>query len=373
MASCRQVRPVSEQRQGRRRLILDIAGRRSIWCRLCRLFSMMFGRRRRHRASDRSGVPRPPAGEHPFTIVRNGYSTTEVAAFLTEISSDTTVLRPQDLRRVAFRVDRRGYDKAEVLAYLTRVAAELEAELETARSKLRRKRLANIDPALVEAEPIGAPSPTGAVLAPDPQKASQEEPDIEIFTVQRPGRPGGPSPAPATDLFAVERPAAPAEPSAQVHEASEQIAALLRESHDHALRLRTQAEADVRSTIDAAQAEVDQRRRSQMRELDEQRHQAELEAHRRVSTAQIEADTIRAAAQAVLTQARAEIEAVKALAQHNMAEIEEARSRAISDSRQMLALGRGMLQSVVDLDRMCALRLRESDERVRELLGGGAI
>lgn len=324
------------------------------------MITMLFGRRRRGPTSSKNGVPRPVAGAHPFTIVRNGYSTTEVAAFLTEISSNTTVLRPQDLRRVTFSVARRGYDKAEVLAYLNRVTAELEAELAAARAELRRKRLANIDPSLADA--------VSADTIERPDVAPEAEPPIEVFEVQRPGDPGPESPDPTVEVFEVERPTPQPPPAPTVREASDQIAELLRESHDHAVRLRSQAEADVRSTVDAARAEIDQRRRDQMRELDEMRHQAELDSRRLVAEARLEAESVRAAAQAVLTQARAEIEAVKALASHNLAEIEAARAEAINDSRQMLSLGRGMLQSVIDLDRRCASRLAQSDKRVRELL-----
>jgi len=338
---------------------------------------MLFGRRRRGRTSNKNGVPRPAAGAHPFTIVRNGYSTSEVAAFLTEISSDTSVLRPQDLKRVSFQVARRGYDKAEVLAYLDRVGAELEAELADARANLRRKRLANIDPSLIDTSdvddrpdhnPVRPPMPSGIRHA---EVESDAGPDVEIFEVERPTAPRPSAPEPDVEVFEVERPPeeAPAAPS--VKAASDQIAELLRESHNHAIRLRSQAEADVRSTVDAAQAEVDQRRRDQLRELDEQRHQAETEAMRIVAAARMEADKMKAAAQAVLTQATAEINAVKALAAHNMAEIEAARDQAISDSREMLTLGRGMLQSVVDLDRRCATRLEQSEQRVGELLDGG--
>jgi len=321
---------------------------------------MLFGRRRRVRDSNQTGVPRPTPGEHPFTIVRNGYSTADVAAFLAEISADTSVLRPQDLRRASFQVTRRGYDKAEVLAYLTRVGAELEAELAEARAKLRQRRLANIDPLLAEASAADAAheineSPPPLASRPVSTGKPVADPGIEIFTVDR-------SDPTAAGL---------AEPT--VREASDQIAELLRESHNHAVRLRSQAEADVRSTVDAAQAEVDQRRRHQMRELDEQRHLAEMEARRLVAAAQSEADAMKTAAQAVLTQAKAEIQAVKALARHNMAEIEAARAHALRDSREMLALGRGMLQSVVDLDHRCAERLARSDETVRQLLNDSTI
>jgi len=340
---------------------------------------MLFGRHRRGRTSVENGIPRPTAGAHPFTIVRNGYSTNEVAAFLTEMSSDTSVLRPQDLKRITFQVARRGYDKAEVLAYLNRVTAELEAELTEARSKLRRKRLANIDPSLVDTfesdgltDHAHAPRRTQAI-SPGYSGPADTEPDIEVFEVERPNAPLSPSTESAAEMFEVKRPAQEAPPAPTVREASDQIADLLRESHDHAIRLRSQAEADVRSTVDAAQAEIDQRRRNQVRELGEQRHRAEMEAMQLVSAAQMEADTVKAAAQAVLTQAKAEIDAVKALAAHNLVEIEAARARTINDSREMLSLGRGMLQSVVDIDQRCAARLEQSDDRVRELLGDGAI
>jgi len=163
------------------------------------------------------------------------------------------------------------------------------------------------------------------------------------------------------DLFEVEHPPVEAPAAPSVEAASNQIAELLRESHNHAIRLRSQAEADVRSAVDAAQAEVDQRRRDQLRELDEQRHQAEMEAMQLVAAARIEADKMKAAAKAVLTQATAEINAVKALAAHNMAEIEAARDQTIRDSREMMTLGRGMLRSVVDLDRRCAAELAQSE------------
>jgi len=345
---------------------------------------MLFGRRRRVRVCNQAGVPRPTPGEHPFTIVRNGYSTADVAAFLAEISADTSVLRPQDLRRASFQVTRRGYDKAEVLAYLTRVGAELEAELAEARAKLRQKRLANIDPLLAEASAADAihqidDSPRPQASQPVTASSQVAEPDIEIFRVHRPDPTATELAEPAAESIETLRPVAPrtpptrVEPEPTVREASDQIAELLRESHNHAVRLRSQAEADVRSTVDAAQAEIDQRRRNQMRELDEQRHLAEMEARQLIAAAKSEADAMKTAAQAVLTQAKAEIQAVKALARHNMAEIEAARADAIRDSQEMLALGRGMLQSVVDLDRRCATRLERSDETVRQLLDDSTI
>ena len=109
----------------------------------------MFGSRRKTPRVKAKDIALPAAAdEHPFSIVKGGYSVSEVAAFVSGMSADMTTLTPQELRRVSFTIERRGYDKAEVFAHLNRVAAEIEAELDAAREQARRERIITNDPTL---------------------------------------------------------------------------------------------------------------------------------------------------------------------------------------------------------------------------------
>ena len=430
----------------------------------------MFGSRRKTPRVKAKDIALPAAAdEHPFSIVKGGYSVSEVAAFVSGMSADMTTLTPQELRRVSFTIERRGYDKAEVFAYLNRVAAEIEAELDAARERARRERILANDPTLAlatspddiaagepdraepeaaarpapaaeptpvvepapEAEPVTElirpeppqPSPVETGLAPgaeviyfaapdgtdapqidpdsipgreilwltedgdevdfdepaaetvaeEPQPAASTEvptapptaPVIQSFTP----RGDAPTPAPAPETSPpnlAEQPQPQPQPS--VADAATQIGDLLRAAHDSATRLRANAEADMKATVEAARVEIDERTRTQHRELDDAKaaaerrhaeivHNAQLSANETRSAAELDAARIRAAAEAVLNQARVEVEAVKALAQHNMLEIELAREKAIADASEMLGLGKSMLLSVNDLDRDLASRL----------------
>ncbi|MEO0493037.1 MAG: DivIVA domain-containing protein [Actinomycetota bacterium] len=391
------------------------------------------------------------ADEHPFSLVKGGYSVGEVAAFVATMSADMTGLTPQDLRRASFSVERRGYDKAEVYAYLNRVAAEIEAELDLAREQARHERILANDPTLaappatvtaepaepepepdpqqpdliiptrstipvrppVEIPPVDEapatpePSPVESGLAPgaeviyftapsesdephvdagsmpgreilwlteDEIAAAAQTPELvaEPAPIVRPEPPVTPptSPEPVVTAPPTAEPVgeiAP-EPGPTVAEASSEIGELLRAAHDMAVRLRANAEADVKATVETARVEIEERTRSQHRELDDAKaaaqrrhaeivHGARLSAGETRAAAELDAARTRAAADAVLAQAKAEVEAVQALARHNLLELEMARDQAIADATEMLGLGKSMLLSVTDLDRDLAARL----------------
>ncbi|GEM_PF-2500328 len=336
------------------------------------------GKSQRVRAAD---IALPASGdEHPFTLVRNGYTISEVAAFVSSMSVDMTGLTPQDLRRVSFSVDRRGYDKAEVNAYLGRIAAEIEAELAEARAAARAERVAALEPELVVREPVVTePPPVEAPSRPQPEvvyyteapkqptaDASNRGTGREIMWLTPEEFEAGGTTTPNRGPQRPPETVAP--PTAPAPGASSEIAALLRDAHDAALRLRAQAEADVRTTIDAARSAVEQRTANQLRELAAQReqsqrqqadllHRAELHAIETRNQADRAAAETRAAAEAVMAQARAEVSAVQALTRHNLAEIEAHRQESVSQAREMLSLGRGMLTSIIDLNRQVDDRL----------------
>lgn len=390
----------------------------------------MFGKGRKRSRVRASDIALPPAvDEHPFTVVRNGWRMAEVAAFVADVSADMTQITPQDLRRATFTVDKRGYDKAEVIAYLNRVAAEIEAELEVERARVRQERLVNLDPSLAS-EPPTEPGPpsvlaTEPALAAEPAPAAEPEPGPEAqpryefeLIEPAPAPPAAapePAPPPQADpgspeiiwidvddlsadvaapadpveaVGAVEEPPAPApaeaaeidqtepepdvvfevieaptaplppppapppppppppSPPATVTDASAQISELLRAAHDASLRLRDEAEAEAG--------------RHKARLV----HETEMEADDIRRQAERDAAATRAAAEAVMIQAQAEVAKIRAIAHHNLAEIEASRQDAAEKGTELMSLGQGMLAALHGLDQDIAQRLIRTQQIV---------
>lgn len=315
----------------------------------------MFGKGRRNSRVRPDDIALPPAvDEHPFTVVKHGWRMAEVAAFVADVSADMTHITPQDLRRATFTVDKRGYDKAEVIAYLNRVAAEIESELELERARVRRERLTNLDPTLaVEPRPSAEPpSPTSSPAA-EPEAAAEYSYEViepaprieaglrhEVIWVDVES-------LDAPDAAPPPAPFAPAEPPApNMADASAQIAELLRAAHDTSIRLRDEAEADA------------DRHRAHLI------HDAEMSADEIRRQGEREAAATRAAAEAVMLQAQAEVAKIKAIANHNLAEIEAARHDAVAKGTELMSLGKGMLAALHDLDRDIAQRLIRTQQIV---------
>ena len=275
--------------------------------------------------------------------------------------------------------------EARALAVAERIAARAAPEPNRPQPEAPVREVIWVSPQRPEA-PTPAPTESPTHFArPDAEALSRVMWLGESTTDDSAPPPSPTEPAPPPPVVTAEAPApavaatAPPAPPVDIVSAAGEIADLLRATHDNAVRLRSQAEVEVRHTVQTTRAELVAEQHRQLRELSEERELAERETARMIHDAELEslairqrgqqdADAARAAAAAVQAQAKAEIGAVKALAHHNLAAIDAAREDAIAQSREMLALGRGMLQTVFDLDRECDARLVHSRRVVAELM-----
>ncbi|MFQ5557370.1 MAG: DivIVA domain-containing protein, partial [Acidimicrobiales bacterium] len=128
-------------------------------------------------------------------------------------------------------------------------------------------------------------------------------------------------------------------------QAAAEITSLMRQAHESALRLRAQAENEVRATIESTETELSERRRIQLEHLEAQRHQAEVQIADARRDAEMYVSETKTRADRYLAETRAEADSYA----------ERQRSQADTDSKALLAeaesYARATTENADDYDR----------------------